>query len=158
MSSSIHHDLLVIDDDPSAIQLMADVLEREGFNVHGATNPADGLDLIARLHPPVVLLDLVLPGITGMELLEQILTFDPGIDVILVTGHYSTDSAVEAIQKGAYDYLTKPVPIERLRQRLGKWAADSQIRQKTLRLDSELLHAFQLEGIVGRSPRMLDVF
>src|SRR5579862_4515000 len=130
MSSSIHHDLLVIDDDPSAIQLMADVLEREGFNVHGATNPADGLDLIARLHPPVVLLDLVLPGITGMELLEQILTFDPGIDVILVTGHYSTDSAVEAIQKGAYDYLTKPVPIERLLDKLTRWLEDADVRQR----------------------------
>jgi DNA-binding NtrC family response regulator len=152
------HDLLVIDDDSSAIQLVAKVLESEGFRVHGATSAAAGLDLLARWRPPIVLLDLVLPGIAGMELLEQILAIDPGIDVILVTGHYSTDSAVEAIQKGAYDYLTKPLPIERLRQKLRRWVADSQMRQRTLSLDGELLRAFQLEGIVGRSPLMLEVF
>jgi DNA-binding NtrC family response regulator len=152
------YDLLVIDDDSSAIQLVAKVLEREGFRVHGATSAAAGLDLVARWRPPIVLLDLVLPGIAGMELLEQILAIDPGIDVILVTGQYSTDSAVEAIQKGAYDYLTKPLPIERLHQKLRKWVADSHMRQRTLSLDGELLRAFQLEGIVGRSPLMLDVF
>jgi DNA-binding NtrC family response regulator len=152
------YDLLVIDDDPSAIQLVADVLKCEHFKVHGATSAGAGLDLVSRKRPPIVLLDLVLPGITGMELLDQILAIDPGIDVILVTGHYSTDSAVEAIQKGAYDYLTKPLPIERLRQKLAKWVADSQIRQRTLSLDTELLRAFQLEGIVGRSPLMMDVF
>ena len=54
-----------------------------------------------------------------MELLERILEIDPAIDVILVTGSYSTESAVEAIQKGAYDYLTKPLPLERFHQKLG---------------------------------------
>jgi len=152
------YDLLVIDDDPSAIQLVAKVLERESFRVHGATSGTAGLDLVARWLPPIVLLDLVLPGIAGMELLEQILAIDRGIDVILVTGHYSTDSAVEAIQKGAYDYLTKPLPIERLRQKLAKWVADRQMRERTFSLDGELLRAFQLEGMVGRSPLMLDAF
>jgi DNA-binding NtrC family response regulator len=153
-----HYDLLVIDDDPSAIQLVTDVLGTEGFRVHGALSAAAGLDFITRHRPPIVLLDLVLPGVAGMELLDQILAIDPGIDVILVTGHYSTDSAVEAIQKGAYDYLTKPLPIERLIQKLTKWIADSQMRRRALSLDSELLRTFQLEGIVGRSPLMLDVF
>jgi DNA-binding NtrC family response regulator len=152
------YDLLVIDDDLPSIELIANVLEGDSFRMHGASSAAAGLDLIARLRPPIVLLDLILPAITGMELLEQILTIDPGIDVILVTGHYSTDSAVEAIQKGAYDYLTKPLDIERFRQKLAKWLADTQVRQRTSSLDSELLRAFQLEGIVGRSPSMLDVF
>ena len=152
------HNLLVIDDDPSAIELVVDALEGECFRVLGASTAAAGLDLVAEHHPPLVLLDLVLPGVSGMELLDRILEMDPGIDVILVTGHYSTDSAVEAIRKGAYDYLTKPLPIERLRQRLVKWVEDSQIRERTRNLDSELLRAFQMEGIVGRSPLMLDVF
>ena len=150
--------LLVIDDDPSAIQLVAEALESESFRVCGATSAAEGLELVARQRPPLVLLDLVLPGIAGMALLDQILAIDPGIDVILVTAHYSTDSAVEAIQKGAYDYLTKPLPIEQLRQKLAKWVADYQIRKRSLSLDSELLRVFQLEGIVGRSRSMLDVF
>jgi DNA-binding NtrC family response regulator len=157
-TSPEYYDLLVIDDDPSAIELVSHVLESERFRVHGTTSAAAALELIARLRPPIVLLDLVLPGITGMELLDQILAIDSGIDVILLTAHYSTDSAVEAIQRGAYDYLTKPLPIERLRQKLAKWVAESQVHRRALGLESDWLRAFQVEGIVGRSPLMLDVF
>ena len=152
------YDLVVIDDDPQAIRLVADVLEGGAFRIHGASDPQAGADLVARLRPAIVLLDLVLPGITGMELLDQILKINPASDVILVTGNYSTESAVEAIQKGAYDYLTKPLPLDRFRQKLAKWLADTQTRERTQALESELLGAFQLEGIVGRSPVMLEVF
>ena len=152
------YDLVVIDDDPAQIQLITDVLEGEAFKIHGANDPQLGLDLVARLRPAIVLLDLVMPGITGMEVLERILEIDPSIDVILVTGSYSTESAVEAIQKGAYDYLTKPLPLDRFHQKLNKWLADAQAREHTQELESELLSALQLEGIVGRGPAMLEVF
>jgi len=149
--------VLVIDDDPLAIQLVMDALDREIFNVSGSTDAQAGLQWVARHRPPLVLLDLVMPGVTGMELLEQILATDPGIDVILVTGDYSTDSAVQAIQRGAYDYWTKPLSIEHLHEKLAKWVRDTKARQQTLGLDRELLRTFQCEGIVGRSPLMLEV-
>ena len=152
------YDLLVIDDDLVAIELVAAALEGEKFRVHGVTNAQAGLDFIARSKPSIVLLDLVMPGVVGMELLERILEIDPGVDVILFTGHYSTDSAVEAIQKGAYDYLTKPLPIERLREKLNKWLEDAHVRQQTRQLDEQLLQACRLGGIIGHSPLMLDVF
>ena len=152
------HDLVVVDDDPAQIQLITDVLEGEDFQIHGANDPQSGLELVTRLRPAIVLLDLVLPGVIGMELLERILEIDPAIDVILVTGSYSTESAVEAIQKGAYDYLTKPLPLDRFHQKLGKWLTDAHERERAQALESELLGAFQLEGIVGRSPAMLEVF
>jgi len=152
------YETLVIDDDLVAIQLVSEALEGTPFKILSATDAASGLEIVERLRPPIVLLDLMMPNVTGMELLERILSIDPGIDVILLTGHYSTDSAVEAIQKGAYDYLTKPFPILRLREKLAKWLEDAQVRQQTSRLDVELLHAFQFEGIVGRSPLMLEMF
>jgi DNA-binding NtrC family response regulator len=93
-----------------------------------------------------------------MEVLERIVAYDPGIDVILLTGHYSTESAVEAIQKGACDYLTKPISVDKLRERVSKLMAEARHRQRIFRLDQELLETFQFEGIVGRSPLMLDVF
>src|ERR1700719_4497620 len=83
------YDLLIIDGDPAAIQLVTDVLERERYRIHGATNAVVGLDLIIQRRPRVVLLDLVILGAQGMELLDRILGVDPSIDVILVTGHYS---------------------------------------------------------------------
>jgi DNA-binding NtrC family response regulator len=83
---------------------------------------------------------------------------DPAVNVILITGHYSTESAIEAIQKGACDYLTKPLDMRRLRDRITSVLAEAELRHKTLLLDQELLKACQFEGIVSRSPLMLDVF
>jgi DNA-binding NtrC family response regulator len=83
---------------------------------------------------------------------------DPGAEVILITAHYSAESAVEAIQKGASDYLTKPLEIDKLRARITGLLSDAAVRQKTLRLDQELIDAYQFEGMVGRSPLMLEVY
>jgi DNA-binding NtrC family response regulator len=76
----------------------------------------------------------------------------------LITAHYSAESAVEAIQKGASDYLTKPLDIDKLRSRIATLLEEAQTRQRTLRLDQELIDAYQFEGMVGRSPLMLEVY
>jgi DNA-binding NtrC family response regulator len=104
------------------------------------------------------LLDMVMPKVSGMELLERIVAVDPGVEVILITAHYSTESAVEAIQKGACDYLNKPLDVKKLRSRIASIVLEAERRQMTLRLDQELVDAFQFEGIVGRSPLMMEVF
>jgi DNA-binding NtrC family response regulator len=108
--------------------------------------------------PQIVLLDLMMPGVRGLEMLERILEADPGADVILMTGHYSTESAVEAIKKGASDYLNKPLNVETLQRRIAALLSDAGNRRKTHQLEHELLDACQFEGLVGRSPLMLDVF
>ncbi len=156
--SSQRHDLLVVDDDPLALQLAVTALQGREFNILTAGDVQSAMEMVTSRRPPLVLLDMVMPDVKGLELLERILGIDPNIDVILVTGHYSPESAVEAIQKGAYDYLTKPLPIQRLRDKLDKWIDDADARLQTVELDGQLLHASQFEGIVGRSPLMLDVF
>jgi DNA-binding NtrC family response regulator len=150
--------LVAIDDDPQNLKMLKFVLADEQLEIHTSTNPQGGLDLVRSIHPQVVLLDLVMPGVQGMELLEKILDFDPGIDVILMTGYYSTESAVEAIQKGASDYLPKPLPTEKLQQRIRQIADEAKRRQRSLRLDDDLLENFAFEAMVGRSPLMLDLF
>ena len=86
------------------------------------------------------------------------MSVDPAANVILITGHYSTEAAIDAIQKGACDYLTKPLDMQRLRDRIKSVLTEAEIRRKTFLLDQELLRACQFEGIVSRSPLMLDVF
>jgi len=103
-----------------------------------APHPEEGLRLVQRCHPEIVLLDLVMPGLGGMELLDRVLAFAPSTDVLLITGHYSTESAVEAIQKGASDYLNKPLSINVLRQRIGKLLEDARRRQMSRRLGADL--------------------
>jgi DNA-binding NtrC family response regulator len=93
-----------------------------------------------------------------MELLEKILEFDPGIEVVLMTGYYSTDTAVEAIQKGASDYLPKPFSPDTLRQRIRQFVEDAKKRQRSLKLENDLLENFAFEGMIGHSPLMLELF
>jgi DNA-binding NtrC family response regulator len=149
--------LVIIDDDPANIKFVRFILANEGLEIHAATDAQSGLELIQRTRPQIVLLDLVMPGVQGMEVLQKILEFDPGIDVILMTGFYSTESAVEAIQKGAADYFPKPFSPEKLRERIGQINEDSKHRQRSLVLDNELLENFEFEGMIGRSPLMLEL-
>jgi len=150
--------LLAIDDDPQTLTLIADALEEDALEILTVDDAEAGFELFLERRPKIVLLDFVMPKVSGMELLERILAADPAANVILITGHYSTESAIEAIQKGAADYLTKPLDIQRLRDRIASVVAEVEIRRRTLLLDQELLEACQFEGIVSRSPLMLEVF
>ncbi len=150
--------LVAIDDTPTSLELVSESLQQEGLTIFTATDPEEGLDLIFQEHPQIVLLDLVMPKISGLEVLERVVEFDPAIDVILMTAHYTTETAVEAIQKGASDYLNKPISIPALRSRVEKLLADARQRQRALQLDSELLETSRFEGMIGRSPLMWDLF
>src|SRR5258706_1532805 len=150
--------VLVIDDDPENEDLIREVLQDVEVEIYTATDPRVGLELFSQKRPQIVLLDLVMPNISGMELLEKIVQADPAADVLLMTGDYSTESAVEAIQKGAGDYFTKPLDIGRLRSRVEGILADAEKRKSTMKLELELLEVYEFQGIVGRSPVMLELF
>jgi DNA-binding NtrC family response regulator len=150
--------LVVIDDEQDNLDLICAALEPLNLEIQTASDPQIGIDLIRSVRPKVVLLDLMMPGINGMEALRQILEIDPGIDVILMTGFYSTESAVQAIQAGATDYLPKPFSIEKLRTRIGQLMKDATLRQCATKLEEDLAKNLEFEGMVGRSPRMLDLF
>jgi DNA-binding NtrC family response regulator len=150
--------LLIIDDNTGSLELLSSALAQPGLEILTASDPEEGVDLVLNRHPQIVLTDLVMPRISGLEVLERIVEFDPSIDVILMTAHYSTESAVEAIKKGATDYLNKPVSIVSLRERIGKLVEEARKRQRALQLEDELLATSEFEGIVGRSPMMWDLF
>lgn len=158
MTLTVALKLLAIDDDAQNLEIIKVALKREGLEIMTAQDPEQGFELFLRTRPKIVLLDLVMPKVSGIELLERIVSVDAGVDVILITAHYSAESAVEAIQKGAADYMTKPIEIEKLRSRISSLLDDAEMRQKTLRLDQELIDAYQFEGMVGRSPLMLEVY
>ena len=153
-----HVKLVAIDDTPQSLELITEALSQEGLEIFTATDPEDGLDIVFHEHPQIVLLDLVMPKMSGMDVLERIVEFDPSIEVILMTAHYSTESAVEAIKKGASDYLNKPVSIAQLRDRIRKLMEEARQRQRALAVDSELLSTCQFEDMVGRSPVMWEMF
>ena len=160
MSSNGHSavSLLVIDDHQGSLELLSNALAQPGVEILTASNPQEGLDLFRNRRPQVVLTDLVMPHMSGMEVLKQIVEIDPATDVILMTAHYSTESAVEAVKKGASDYLNKPLAIGPLRERIGKLVEEVRKRQRSLQLEDELRTNSEFEGIVGRSPQMWEMF
>jgi DNA-binding NtrC family response regulator len=122
------------------------------------TDPDEGLEVILQKQPDIVVLDLIMPGRDGMEMLESIVQQSPNTEVLLMTGHYSTESALEAIQKGACDYLTKPISVADFRLRISRLAAEARHRHETTKLDREMFSAHRFEGMVGQSPLMRDLF
>jgi DNA-binding NtrC family response regulator len=149
--------VLIIDDNEKSLELLSSALAQPGLEILTASDPEQGIDLVLERHPQIVLTDLVMPNLTGMEVLERIMEFDPSTEVILMTAHYSTESAVEAIKKGASDYLNKPISIAALRERVGKLVEETRKQQRSRQLEGELLANSEFEGIVGRSPVMREM-
>ncbi len=158
MANSNSLTLVAIDDDPVSLELIKHALTQPDLKVATASDPEIGWNLISSLRPQIVLLDLVMPNLSGMDLLARITEWDPGIDVILLTAYYSTESAVEAIQRGACDYLNKPISPANLRQRVQKLLDEARKHRHALQLEAELLETSRFQQMVGRSPRMLEVF
>ena len=150
--------LLVIDDNPGSVELISNAVAQPASRFLRRPTLKKGLDLFRNRRPQIVLTDLVMPRMTGMEVLERIMEVDPATDVILMSAHYSTESAVEAVKKGASDYLNKPVSIGPLRERIGRLVEEVRKRQRTLQLEDELRTNSEFEGIVGRSPQMWEMF
>ena len=148
----------VLDDDSNQVELTTERLEKAGFSAVGTTNPEEALQKVRLGGCKVVLVDFKMPGMDGFAFLEKVLQFDPGVYVILITGYYSVDSAIEAIRRGAYDYLCKPVDFPRLEKALDDLAEVFSQRSETKDLEDKLVQNSQFQGIVGKSPAMLDVF
>ncbi len=150
--------VVVIDDNPGSLEFVSTALEREGVEVLTAPDPEEGLDLVYSRRPQIVMTDLVMPKMSGLDVLDRIMEFDPSTEVILMTAHYTTETAVEAIRKGASDYLNKPVSLAVLRERVGRLIDAELQRQQIAHVDDNLSHAAKFEGIVGRSPQMWEMF
>lgn len=101
--------ILIVDDEPSNVSSLSRVFEREGFHVLSAVNGKEGLDLLRSQRIHVVLTDLMMPGVSGIDLLKNAKTVAPEADIILMTAYGTVETAVEAMKEGAYDFVTKPL-------------------------------------------------
>ena len=155
MSDPVH--IVVIDDHSGSLELLSAALKREHLIIHTASDPREGIDLVKRLRPLLVLTDLMMPNMTGLEVLQEIVEFNPTIDVVLMTAHYTTETAVEAIRKGAADYLQKPVKVSLLRERIAALITSSQ-RRSRVSTSASGLSDFVFDGMIARSDVMWALF
>lgn len=150
--------LLVVDEALESLEPALKVLQEEPFHIVLSSAVDDAFAVFLSIRPRIVLLSMEMGEGRGVHLLERMLAVDPGLDAILISSHYSAESAVEAVRKGACDYMTKPLDLGHLKARVQALLQDAEQRRRTLRLDQELLEAYRFQGIVGRSPLMLEVF
>jgi len=146
--------ILVIDDEKLIRWTLQDVLGREGYEVITAESGEVGLKLMEEELPDLVLLDLRLPRMDGMEVLERIKKIEPEALVIILTAHGTVESAVEAMKKGAYDYLNKPFELAETRLIIKKALETLQLKKEVARLRREQRERFGLDDIIGVSEAM----
>ena len=149
------HAVLVIEDEAVLAKNILIYLERYGYEVHLAKSAEEGLALLDSVRPDAVLLDFNLPGINGLEALARIHAFDAGIHVLMLTGHGNVEIAVDAMKAGAFDFLTKPVALSKLRLLLDK--AIGQARRDSALDYYQKRDAQQStrDGLLGESAPML---
>jgi len=146
--------ILVIDDEPGIRATVKDILEDEGYTALTAEDGAVGLETLARESVDVVILDVWLPRMGGIDVLKAIRADHPATETIVISGHASIDMAVQAVKLGAFDFIEKPLSIERLLTSVRNARALSDLRVENARLKSVTV---EKDDIIGSSPRMAEV-
>ena len=149
--------VLLADDERAIAITLADDLRREGIEVETAADGDEARALFESHEFDVVVTDLNMPGITGLELLERIKAGDKQAEVIIITGYGTIDSAVDAMRKGAFDYVLKPFNNEEILEKLRKISEFSRLRSENAELREALGREKGLEQLIGTSPAMLRV-
>ncbi|GHV94148.1 acetoacetate metabolism regulatory protein AtoC [Spirochaetia bacterium] len=150
--------LLVVDDEKNIREGLAAALEMDGYEVVCAADGDEGWNRFGKGDIDLVITDLRMPGISGEELMRRIGAGTPGIPVIILTGHGTVENAVAAMRDGAWDFLTKPVNLDRLSLLVKRALANREMVLQHRRMEEELERHKQFESIIGRSPAMRKVF
>jgi two-component system response regulator HydG len=150
-------EVLIIDNDRSHAETVAESLERIGYRCHVAASGNEGARLLEGSTFDVVITDLVMNDIDGLGILARSKAEQPDAEVILMTGHGTVPSAVQAMRSGAFNYLLKPLDVAQLRASVEKAVESSRLKQDNLELKRRLDEKFGFEGVIGDSPQMRDV-
>jgi len=157
MADQFSGTILIVDDEENLAQAFAEALERTGCECIVATNGADG---IAHLDPQkidLVITDLVMHPVDGMDVLRAAKHVSPETEVIMITGHGTVKNAVQAMQQGAFNYLLKPIDLDELRAIAKEALEKVHLKQDNVELRRQLDARFSYEGIVGNNPRMVKI-
>jgi two-component system NtrC family response regulator len=149
--------ILVVEDDESLRHVTHVQLERTGYDTVAVSDVPEALEVMNRLPFDLVITDLNLPGLSGLDLLKKVRDAFPETAVVLVTAYGTVETAVEAMKMGAYDYLTKPVHPYELRSLVSRALERRQLIEEVRTLRSTIDQKFGFENIVGRSPALMRV-
>jgi len=151
--------VLIIDDEASIRSILSTLLRKNGYEVQAADSGESGLEMCAQFMPAVILLDLKMPGIDGMEVMETLnRRLNVDCKTIIMTAHGEVRSAVEAMKKGAFDYLQKPFDNDELLAIISRAVEMATLTRRVKQLEDQLEETYRFENIVGVSDKMKSTF
>lgn len=154
MQSSI----LIVDDEQSMREFLVILLQREGYAVEQSESAEMALKLLEERRYDLIISDVNMPGLNGMELLEEIKHTTPETAVLMITAYTTAEQAVEAMKLGAYDYIAKPFKVEEVKVLVKKALEKSSLQKENRRLKEEVQQRYSFSGLVGKSKKMRDLY
>ncbi|MBI1978404.1 MAG: sigma-54-dependent Fis family transcriptional regulator [Candidatus Omnitrophica bacterium] len=150
--------IVVIDDEANICQMLEEALQEEGFLVESFQNPKEGLAAVSKKMPDLVITDLVMPELDGLELIKRIKGVHPEINIVVITAHASLDSAIGAIRAGASDYLVKPFKIADLKNSVQKALSQKRLIPETFSHDKSFQERYEVKNLIGITPEIKEVY
>jgi two-component system response regulator HydG len=147
--------ILVVDDEETHRLMLRANLESEGYDVYEADDGLNAIEAVKREFYDLILMDIRMTHLSGIEALKEIKQISPGIPVLIMTAYSSVETAVEALKSGAYDYITKPIDIYKLKRSIAEELKPSNLK---LKLDFPNESGFELSNIIGKSSKMQEIF
>jgi DNA-binding NtrC family response regulator len=148
--------ILVIDDDPKVSWILSEGLG-DSYNVLSAKDGLEGIQMISRTRPNLILLDIKMPGMEGLEVLDKIKSMDRLTEVIMLSGHGETKNVVESIKRGASEFINKPFDVKEVEIHIQSVLEKNRLKQELDHLRSELKAKSQYDKLIGDSPGMLQI-
>ena len=150
--------ILVVDDDVSIRQTFEHHLASTGHEVRVTPDATAAIGALAEFEPDLVVTDVRMPGMSGLELLDTIRDSRPETDVVVITAHEDMATAIKAMKAGAYDYLVKPLDLDHIDLVISRCLRDRRLRARASRLAEEVATPWSLDRLVGRHPRMIEIY
>lgn len=151
--------ILIIDDDQSIRDTLTNYLKKKNFEIFSAKDGIEGFDKIKKYRPDLVISDIRMPGINGLELLKMIKEFDNRINVIIMTAFDDMQSTIKAMQDGAYDFIEKPLELERLKTSIKRALENKLLSDQLASFTSEYSDGYDVKNtLIGRTKEMKDVY
>ena len=150
--------ILVIDDEPVICDGCRLILSEKGYQVDTCPSGSSGLASIATGAYDVILLDMKLPDMDGMEILKRVRTDQPAVNIIVMTGYSTVSNAVEAMKVGAFDYLAKPFDDEQISLAVQKAVENKRLKEENRLLRNQIFERYNFNNIIGENPRILTTF
>lgn len=150
--------ILIVDDEEGMRRLLVRVLAREGYETVAVASGPEALQQVGGESFDLVITDIKMPGMGGLDLLQELKSFDPGLPIVVITAYGTVESAVQALRSGAYDYITKPFETDEIKLTVAKALERERLLAENRYLHQELEGRYSFSGIVGGSPAMRRVF